>query len=388
MSATDRAPVVIVGASHAGVSAASELRAAGYAGPLMLVGAESILPYHRPQLSKECLVGEMREPAPIRPETFYSDRDIALRLGVEIDSIDRATGELTCVGGERIGYRSLILATGARARALPSAIDGAERAHLLRNSGDRRRFAHALRHATSLVVVGGGLIGLEVAATARARGLAVTVVEAGPRLMARSLYPEIAQRVLEHHRAAGVDVRLNSQVHAIRDDRVELSDRNAVAADVVLASVGSAPRVALASDAGLACDDGIVVDAFGRTSAGDILALGDCARWPEVGGTRRHESIAATAAQAKAVAAGLLGSAAPEIGPLKLWSNQGDLRVQMCGPVIESVSTRIEEVEGDGCVMRAYAGNRLAAVQALNAPWPFNAAIGEITRDIGTFADA
>lgn len=370
-------PVVIVGASHAGLAAAAELRAAGFAGQIDLVGAEPSAPYHRPHLSKESLAADLPAPKPIRPAAYFDDNRIALHHA-SVTAIDRAAQLLLLAGGEVLPYGRLILAPGAEARRLGPDIDPLRRAFSLREKADWQEFGPAFDAARTLAVIGGGLIGLEVAAAARARGKAVTVIEAAPALMGRCLSPELAGLVQARHEDAGIAFRLGASVTGIDDKAIHLRNGEVIGADLFLAAIGSRPRCGLAEAAGLACADGIAVDAGGRTSDPDIFALGDCARWHD-GEALRHESVAATQAQARSVAAALMGLPAPAPHPLRLWSTQGALRLQFTGPVPANATTEITAPAEDARLLRAFLDGRLVAVQALNAPRPFNAAVAEIS---------
>lgn len=362
---------LILGAGHAGVAVAAELRAAGLTGPLTLISDEAGLPYHRPQLSKDCLSGEMPEPGPLRPAAFYTDKEIG-RVTADVVAIDRAAQNLLCANGRTLPYDRLILATGAGARCLAGAVT-------LRDLADKQALATRLAQAQRLVVIGGGMIGLEVAAVARARGLTVDVVEMTDRLMARSLAPELAEVALARHRADGIGFHLGSNVKAIAPDRATLVGGVELPADLVLAAIGSVPRCDLAAAAGLTCDDGIVTGPGGQTADPAIFALGDCARWSEAGNPRgtRHESVAATQWQAKCVAATATGGAVPAAAPLRLWSHQGALRVQMAGAHDTATRNMVTQIEG-GLLLHAYAAGRLVAVQALDAPRAFGAAVAKI----------
>ena len=366
--------VVIVGASHAGLGAAAELRAGGYEGDIVLIGGEPGLPYHRPHLSKECLLQDTL-PAPIRPASFFVERDIRLLSDTTAVAIDRTGRVLHCQDGTVHAYDALILATGALPRALPATVDPEGAALSLRNLADLSGLAAGIEAAGSVAVVGGGLIGLEVAAGLRLRGKGATIVEAAPRLMARSLFRELASHVQARHEAAGVAFRLGAQVTAVTESGLTLADGGIVEADLVLSAIGSLPCIALALEAGLPCRNGILVDGVGRTADPDILALGDCAEW---GGTR-HECIAATQAQARVLAANLLGLPTPNATPLRLWSTQGKLRLQMCGPVLDQAEIELDETE-DGLLLRAVSDGVPVAVQALNAPRAFSGAVAGIGR--------
>lgn len=311
-------PVVIVGASHAGLAAAAELRTAGFAGQIDLIGAEPGAPYHRPHLSKESLAADLPAPKPIRPAAYFDDNRIALHHA-SVTAIDRAGRLLLLAGGEVLHYGRLILAPGAEARRLGPDIDPLRRAFSLREKADWQEFGPAFDIA---------------------RTLAVTVIEAAPALMGRCLSPELAGLVQARHEDAGIAFRLGASVTGIDDKAIHLRNGDVIGADLVLAAIGSRPRCGLAEAAGLACADGIAVDAGGRTPDPDIFALGDCARWHD-GEALRHESVAATQAQARSVAAALMGLPAPAPHPLRLWSTQGALRLQFTGPVPANATTEI-----------------------------------------------
>lgn len=370
--------IVIVGASHAGIALAVELRSLGCGAPLLVLDEEEGLPYHRPHLSKECLAATAVEPGLLRPAKFFEDRLIELRPGVTVVAIDRDVRALQLKQGERIPYDRLILATGAYGRSLPSSIAGGRRAYVLRGRADGKSLAERLSKAGDIAVIGGGLIGLEVAAAAALRGARVQVFEAADRLMARSLYPELSHIVLNRHLAQGIQIRLGARFQEISERELVLPDGERIAADLVVAAVGSSPRDELARDAGLPTEDGVLVDASGQTGDPSIFALGDCARWLEDGRHVRHESVPAAQWQARCVAARLMGQRLPAPAPLRLWSTQGSMRLQMAGPVVAGAQVTLEEEAGGGVLLRAFSAGRLVAVQALDAPRRFNALLAEL----------
>jgi len=374
--------VVIVGASHSGVATATELRNAGYAGEIILVGDETGLPYHRPHLSKDSLTAQMPEPKDLKPASFYKERGITLRLGTEVTAIDRSAKQLQLRDGGSLPYDALVLATGANARSLPAALQGGVNAVVLRDRLDWQALTAAFAEARSLAVIGGGFIGLEVAAAAREKGLAVTVVEAAERLMMRSVYPVIAERVLAEHRDSGINIRLGVTVSKVTAQGLSLADGSEIDADLVLACVGSQPRTVLAVAAQLPCSNGVDTDAFGRTADPAIFATGDCAHWDHQGAAARHESIAATQYQAKVIAATLTGKPTPPPAPFRLWSFQGAVRLQMCGPVVADAEIHVDAPDENSLILRASLDGRLIAVQALNASRQFGAAVAEL--DVAT----
>ncbi len=347
--------MVIVGAGQAGLSVATALRAGGYDGGLTLIGAEPHRPYERPALSKEVLakevlanevLGEADAPPRVEPPSLADPaqwRALALdaRLGCRVRGIDRGNRELRCDDGAVVPYGTLFLATGGRARRLPG-LDG-ERVHYLRNLDDARRLRQALARARHLLVVGGGWIGLEVAATARRSGLAVTVLEAGSRLCERALPADAAAQLLDYHRAQGVVFHFNVTARPRADASgvyCEVGGQR-VGADHLLVGIGLVPETELAADAGLAVDDGVLVDAVGRTDDRRIFAVGDVARFPSrfSGAVQRLESWTHARLQAEVAAAAALGGRAGYRDLPWFWSDQYDLNVQVVGaPTGEGVS--------------------------------------------------
>jgi 3-phenylpropionate/trans-cinnamate dioxygenase ferredoxin reductase subunit len=330
--------IVIVGAGQAGGWAAKTLRAAGYAGRVVLVGAERHLPYERPPLSKAVLAGEAA------PETTYLCKpdeyralDLDFRAQARVARIDRAAKQVELAGGERIAYDQLILATGGSARRLPVPGGNLPGVLYLRTIEDSAAIRAALGPGQRLAVIGGGWIGLEVAATARRMSTSVVVVEALDRVCARSVSREISEFLRARHERAGVELRLGVGVEAIeREDRrfvVRLSDGTALDAGAVLVGIGLDPEVALARAAGLAVDDGIVVDERCRTSDPDIYAAGDCANVPLpcLGRRVRLESWANAQNQAIVAAKAALGQDVRYDELPWFWSDQYDINLQMLG---------------------------------------------------------
>lgn len=340
MSAPD--PIVIVGAGQAGVQTAEALRAAGFEDAITLLGDESHAPYHRPPLSKAWLAGEIGAGQLVMraPEALERKR-IALRLGQAVHSIDTAARNVTLAGGEVLRYSGLVLATGSTPRRLPLAGADLPGVLALRSRDDASAIAARLdqcvTHGWPVVVVGGGFIGLEVAATARKKGLAVTVLEAAPRLLGRVLAPLLSDWYAALHRAHGVELVLGAQVRAIEAGApaplcVRLRDEAALPAGLVVVGVGVSANDALARAAGIACDGGIVVDACARTSAAHVVAAGDCTarRLPD-GSLLRLESVQNATEQGKSAAAALLGRERPFAATPWFWSDQYDKKLQMAG---------------------------------------------------------
>ena len=282
MAMADDGTHVIVGAGLAGAKAAETLREGG-AGRVVLVGEEQERPYDRPPLSKEYLQGNAdRDSVYLHPADWYAEHGVELRSGVRATAVDRDAHEVVLADGDRIGYRKLLLATGSSPRRLPVAGADLDGVHYLRRLGDSDAIAAAIRSSSRIVVIGGGWIGLEVAAAARIADVAVTLVESAPLPLLRVLGPEIAEVFATLHREHGVDLRVDTDVAGIRGEGgrvtgVRLADGTGIDADAVVVGVGITPNTDLAEAAGLEVADGVVVDARHRTSDPDIHAAGDVA---------------------------------------------------------------------------------------------------------------
>ncbi len=334
---TDKPRFVIVGAGHAGGRAAEAMRALGFEGRILLIGDEPHLPYERPPLSKEALQGKPEFAAPMRPADFWAEKDIECRLGTRATGIDPAAKTVTLDDGSVETYDKLLLTTGGAVRTLD--VPGADLGNVftLRTLDDSRAIDAALTPDARVVVIGGGFIGLETAASARLRGCAVTVIELADRLMARAVLPEISATFLELHRARGVDVRLKTGVARLDGDRavesVVTSDGKTLPADIVVVGVGIVPDTALADAAGLDVDDGIVVDEFCRTSAPDIYAAGDVTSHfsPVYGRHVRLESWQNAQNQAIAAARVMCGEDTAHAEVPWMWSDQFDAKLEVAG---------------------------------------------------------
>lgn len=328
---------VIVGASHAGAQLAASLRQEGWTGEVVLVGDESALPYQRPPLSKALLAGKSTlEDLAIRSAAFYAKQEIQL-LDATIKSIDRTAGHLVLGNGESLGYDKLALCTGARPRRLlvPGALLGG--VYYLRTAKDVELIREAASRGRRAVIVGGGYVGLETAASLRALGLDVTVLEATGRVLERVTAPEVSAFFERIHRDAGVCIRTNALVEAIAGDthvrEVLLSSGESIPADFVIVGIGVEPNTELASASGLVVDNGIAIDDRARTSDPGIVAAGDCtSRTMARHGRRvRLESVPSAGEQAKVAAATLCGKA-KEITALPwFWSDQYDVKLQIAG---------------------------------------------------------
>ena len=328
--------IAIVGAGQAAASLAAKLRTLGYEGEVTIFGEEPVPPYQRPPLSKKYLLGEMDEDRLyLRPESFYADHGIALRLGTPVTAIEPQSKRLT-VGAETVAWDQLALVTGSVPRRLPTAIGGAlGGVHTVRTLADIDALRDAFRPGARVLVVGGGYIGLEAAAVAAQKGLRVTLVEAAPRILQRVACPETSAWFAELHRSHGVDLREGTGLARLtgegRVTGAELADGSRVDADFVIVGVGITPAIALAEAAGIACDNGIAADAQGRTSAHGVWAAGDCASFPWQGGRLRLESVQNAIDMAETVAGNMLGAGQPYRPLPWFWSDQYDVALQIAG---------------------------------------------------------
>jgi len=331
------ARTVIIGAGQAGRRTAEALRDLDPEAEILLLGEEAHPPYDRPPLSKAVLLG--KDPGNglfVRAPDFYAGKRITLRTGTRVEALDLAAKQVVTAAGERIGYDSLVLATGARARPLP--VPGADdpRVHTLRTLEDAQAIQAALLSKPRLAVIGGGLIGLEVASSARQLGCSVTVLEAADRLMARCVPPAISDMAAALHRGHGVALHLGRTVRRIepRPDRLLLDAGDVqVEADLVVIGIGGIPNTALAEAAGLAVRDGILTDACGRTSHLDVYAAGEVARFdhPFFGRQVRLEAWQVAQNQPAAVARAICGQAQPYDEIPWHWTDQFTWNLQVFG---------------------------------------------------------
>lgn len=330
--------VVVVGAGQAGSEFAAEMRALGFAGRVLMVGDETELPYKRPPLSKGYLTGAItHDQLPIRSAAVHEKNNIEFLGGVSVTAIDRAAKTVTLSDGQSIPYTKLALTTGGRARPLP--VPGGDLANVLslRSVADAVAIREQLVQGHSLVIIGGGYIGLEIAAVAVKKGLKVTVLESAPRVLARVTAPEISEFYTRVHREEGVDIRLGVQIAALVGEGavsgVRFVDGSIINADAVIVGIGLIPNTELATAAGLSVDNGIVVDEFGQTSDPDIYSAGDCANRPSaaLGGRVRLESVPNAMEQARYAARAIMGQPKAYDELPWFWSDQYELKLQMCG---------------------------------------------------------
>lgn len=329
--------MVILGAGECGARAAFALRENGYDGPVTLIGNETHLPYERPPLSKATLIDEPGH-KPIAPVEKYREADIALRLGTTVEAILPAEGRIALADGDRLAFDKLLLAIGSRPRRLPE--NGPSHGHVkyLRTFDDAVDIRSSLGPGKRLVIVGAGFIGLELAATARTLGTAVTVVEAQPRVLMRGVPEAIAGVIAARHAAEGVDLRVGIGISAIKEDdaaaHIELADGTVLTVDTVVVGIGALPNTALAEAAGLDIENGIAVDDRLRTTAPNVFAAGDCCSFPlpVYGGRRvRLEAWRNAQDQGNLAARNMLGGNEAISSIPYFWSDQYDLTLQVSG---------------------------------------------------------
>ncbi|MEL6748205.1 MAG: FAD-dependent oxidoreductase [Pseudomonadota bacterium] len=366
--------VAIIGASHAGVQSAASLRERGFMGSVTLLGAENRAPYHRPPLSKAFLK-DGTAPQELRSAAFFADKEIGFRPGVAATAIDTAGGQLTCADGTQIAFDGLVYAAGSRVRRLPGVSEQLANVHYLKDMADGERLAANLRDGAKIVVIGGGFIGLEVAATAAGRGCHVTVLEMGQQLMGRAVSRDVAAHFTAYHESLGIDVRLECGFADldVADDAaraVITTAGDAIAADAVLVGIGVLPNAELAEAAGLDVENGVLVDDRLRSSHPCVVAIGDCANVAQPDGTRvRLESVQAATDQAKHAAGTLMGDDRPYTQVPWFWSDQGSQKLQMAGLWPRS-STQIVRGDQPGGAFSVWHmdGEQFAGVEAVNMP--------------------
>ena len=395
--------VVVIGAGQAGLQTIMSLRQGGYEGDITLIGDEAYLPYQRPPLSKAYLSGKMeRERLFLKPEDFYSDNNVTLKLETEVASIDAAGKTIALNNDETLAYDHAVIATGSRPRLLD--VPGRELNNIfdLRGMADIDAMQPHFKSGKKLVIVGGGYIGLEAAAVAANMGMQVHVLEAAPRLLARVAEPEISAFYTRLHKDQGVTLMTESRMTGFAGDGtvsgVEMADGSTVEADIVITGIGILPNVELAEAAGLQVDNGIVVNQLGQTNDPHIFAAGDCTLHPNdlLGRTMRLESVPNAIEQGKAVASAICGAPKPYHQVPWFWSDQYDVKLQIAG-----VPTQIDKkvLRGDDAsnsfAWFYFTGDKLTGVTAVNRPAEFMAGRmliekslkGEVTADPAKLAD-
>lgn len=375
------APLVIVGASYAGTQLAASARELGFGGRIVLIGDERHAPYQRPPLSKGLLTGQTdRRQLALRGADFYARQGIDLRLGVRATALDLAARCVELAGGGRLEYGWLALATGARCRPLPVPGADLQGVHQLRTLDDALILKQMMGCCERVCVIGGGFIGLEVAAALTTAGIRVTLIENEPRLLVRSFPQSMSDYVAAAHRQRGVSLELGRRVQALvgyqgRVGAVQLDDGRTLECERVIVGIGVQPNVELAERAGIACEGGILVDALCRTSAANVLALGDVANMAQPPSFRdgparvRHESIQAASDGARAAASVLVNRPQPLSAVPWFWSEQYDLRLQMAGlPAPSDQPVLRGELAGDRFTWFYLRDGAVVAAHSVNQP--------------------
>lgn len=370
---------VIVGAGHAGCQLAASLREQGYSGRIILVEGQVGLPYQRPPLSKNYLLGKIEaDSLHFRSPQFFDEADIEFLPGVRIESIDRSQRQVRLSTEDTVSYDHLVLATGADNRQLP--IPGVELDGVgeLRTLADAQKVRDNLKHCRKAVVIGGGFIGMEFAAVAAQLGIEVTVMELAARPFERALSDTTAQHLVDLHRQHGVVFRCNVQVNRIVGDAsnrvqgVVLAGEEYLEADIVMIGVGVVPNTTLAQEAGLHVDNGVVVDECLSTSDPAISAIGDCANYPSVfldNKLVRLESVQNAVDQARLLAQRLTGKDVTYVKVPWFWSDQFDVKLQIAGLSTGWDQAVLRQVEGKkGFSVFCMRDGKLLAVESINAP--------------------
>jgi len=391
--------ILIIGGGQAGAQAVDTLRREGFEGRLVMVADEPHLPYQRPPLSKQFLAGDMAaERLPFRHQPFYDQHRVELKLGRKAARIDAAGHRVTLADGEIIGYDRLLLCVGAKSRTLTC--PGAELGgvHYLRNIADVGAIRGGLKEGARLVVIGGGYIGLETAATARKLGCAVTVLEMADRLMNRVVASSVSEYFAHEHRSHGIKIECNTRVVRLEGprsvERVVCADGSTHQADLLVVGVGAVPETGLAAEAGLACENGVTVDEHCRTSDAAIFAAGDCCNHPSLryGMRVRLESVDNAFEQGKTAAINMLDRMAVHDRVPWFWSDQFDNKLLIVG-LSQGFDQQV--LRGDPAT-RSFSvcylkGGELAALEAVNHSKDYMAArklIAERARpDIDKLAD-
>lgn len=364
--------VVIIGAGHAGVQAASSLREEGFAGEIVLISEETDFPYQKPPLSKGFLQGKQSTEAILfRSENYYHSNNIDLKLGTKVSKIIPNKNKILTYSGEEIAYSHLILATGAYNRKLNFEGIDEDRVLYLRTLADAKHIESKLAEAQNVVIIGGGFIGLELAAVAQEKGKNVTLIEAQSRLMERVLPSIISDVFYETHLQNGVAVHLNTLTDSIDNQYLKTTCGKAIEADLILVGIGVIPETKLAEEANIECNNGVVVNEFQQTSVSNIYAIGDCANHFNAFARKyiRLESVQNAVDQAKVTAKHIIGNAEPYVAVPWFWTNQFHLKLQMAG-----ISTGFEkyvvrgEIESGKFSVYYYKSNELIAVDSLNKP--------------------
>ena len=382
--------VVVIGGGQAGASLVARLRAKGFESGITLIGAEPVPPYQRPPLSKAYLLGEMEEERLfLRPRAYYDEQNIELVLNAPVTAVD-TVGKTLIADGRKIAWDDLVFCTGSTPRRLPAAIGGdLDGVYAVRAIADVDAMKPRFTEGASVLIVGGGYIGLEAAAVASKLGLKVTLVEMAERILQRVAAPETADYFRALHSRHGVDIREGVGLGGLtgRDGKVtgaELTDGSTLAVDFVIAGVGIVPEIELAESAGIEIENGIRTDSTGRTSAPCVWAAGDCASFPHRGAQLRLESVGNAIDQAEAVADNIMGAGRAYEAKPWFWSDQYDIKLQIAG-----LNTGYDRVvvrrSGEAVSHWYYAGGTLLALDAMNDPRAYM--VGKRLIEAGKSAD-
>ena len=370
--------IVIVGGGHAAAALCAALSEAGQGHRVHLVSEEPELPYHRPPLSKNFLKNLDEPIAPHKAAAWYAEQGIQTHLNDPAALVDRDARKVMLRSGEALAYQHLILATGTRARTLDALPLSLTNVHVLRHAAHARnlrtRLSQMVTRGKQLTVLGGGFIGLEIAASARQLGLEVTVLEVAPRLLGRSVSAQLSEHVLAHHLSMGTKVQIGVRIdgYEVLEDQLrsmQVND-NRVVIDELILGIGAIPETRLANECGLTVDNGIVVDACMCTSDPAVLAMGDCAAFPMRDGERiRLESVQNANDQARTAAAKILGREEPYVSTPWFWSEQGPMRLQMAGILPPSFETvRRSGATANNFTLFHMVGDKLLCAESVNAP--------------------
>ncbi|MCB1417463.1 MAG: NAD(P)/FAD-dependent oxidoreductase [Notoacmeibacter sp.] len=368
--------IIIIGSGHGGVQAAASLREEGYAGAITLIGSDPELPYHKPPLSKAYLKSEDAQLQLLRGEAFYADNAITLKTGQTVDAIDGAAKTVRLADGSSLGFEALILATGARPRMLTCPGHELAGIHTLREAHDAAALRHEMGPAQDIVVIGGGFIGLEAAATFAAAGKRVTVVEMAHRVLGRAVSAEVSRHMAGYLEGLGITIMTQTGITELtgsagRVTGAVLSTGAAIKADMVIVGIGAMPETALAEAAGIACENGIKVDAGMRTSLPDIYAIGDCVSFPHKASGRRLrlESVQNATDQARHAAKVITGKDGDYDTVAWFWSDQGERKLQMAGLSFDADRFLVTGDPSAGSFsVWHFAGPKLIAVDSVNKP--------------------
>jgi 3-phenylpropionate/trans-cinnamate dioxygenase ferredoxin reductase subunit len=366
--------LVIVGAGQAGFALAAKLRALKDVRPITMIGSEEVIPYQRPPLSKKYLLGEMEfDRLTFRPESWFAENDVEIRLSTYVEEIDRRAKRLRMHDGSTLDYETLALATGATPRTLPASIGGdLDGVYTVRNKRDADRLAGEMRPGRRLLIIGGGYIGLEAAAVARHLGLEVTLIEMAERILQRVASKETADVMRAIHQERGVVILEKTGLHRLIGENgkvcaAELSDGSRIEVDFVIVGIGVSANDQLAQDCGLDVGNGIIVDEFARSSDPSIFAMGDCAMLPWKGMRIRLESVQNAVDQAEAAALVMAGGDAPYEAKPWFWSDQYDVKLQIAGFNLGYDETFVRPGAREGSVSIWYfSEGQMIAVDAVN----------------------